>query len=133
MADGDIGKIYGRLDDHDRRITALESTRPFLQDLIARSVKSNEALAQTMQDVQLSMVKLNDKMDAQAEEIKAMKADSEMANRSMNAKLTAVETKVSALEDAGKFDIRAWIKKNWPWLCVMAGLGIMWASQYVKF
>ena len=133
MADVDIGKIYGRLDDHDHRITALESTRPFLQDLIARSVKSNEVLAQTMQDVQLSMVKLNDKMDAQAAEIKAMKTNSEMANRNMNDKLTAVETKVSALEDAGKFDIRAWIKKNWPWLCVMVGLGIMYASQYVKF
>ena len=133
MADVDIGKIYGRLDDHDHRITALESTRPFLQDLIARSVKSNEVLAQTMQDVQLSMVKLNDKMDAQAAEIKAMKTNSEMANRNMNDKLTAVETKVSALEDAGKFDIRAWIKKNWPWLCVMAGLGMMWVSQYVKF
>lgn len=133
MADGDIGKIYGRLDDHDRRITALESTRPFLQDLIARSVKSNEVLAQTMQDVQLSMVKLNNKMDAQAEEIKSMKTSSEMANRNMNAKLTAVETKVSALEDAGKFDIREWVKRNWPWLCVMAGLGMMYASQYVKF
>ena len=114
MVDGDIGKIYGRLDDHDHRITALESTRPFLQDLIARSVKSNEVLAQTMQDVQLSMVKLNDKMDAQAAEIQSMKTNSETANRNMNDKLTAVETKVSALEDAGKFDIRAWIKKNWP-------------------
>ena len=133
MADVDIGKIYGRLDDHDHRITALESTRPFLQDLIARSVKSNEVLAQTMQDVQLSMVKLNDKMDAQAAEIQSMKTNSEMANRNMNDKLTAVETKVSALEDAGKFDIRAWSKKNWPWLCVMVGLGIMYASQYVKF
>lgn len=133
MADGDISKIYGRLDDHAHRITALESTRPFLQDLIARSVKSNEALAETMKDVQLSIVKLNDKMDAQAKEIKAMKDDSEMANKNMNAKLTAVESKVSALEDAGKFDIRAWVKKNWPWLCVMAGLGMMWASQYVKF
>lgn len=133
MADGDIGKIYGRLDDHAHRITALESTRPFLQDLIARSVKSNEMLAETMKDVQLSIVKLNDKMDAQAKEIKAMKDDSEMANKNMNAKLTAVESKVSALEDAGKFDIRAWVKKNWPWLCVMAGLGMMWASQYVKF
>lgn len=133
MADGDIGKIYGHLDDHAHRITALESTRPFLQDLIARSVKSNEMLAETMKDVQLSIVKLNDKMDAQAKEIKAMKDDSEMANKNMNAKLTAVESKVSALEDAGKFDIRAWVKKNWPWLCVMAGLGMMWASQYVKF
>jgi len=133
MADGDIGKIYGRLDDHDHRITALESTRPFLQDLIARSVKSNEVLAETMKDVQMSMVKLNDKMDTQAEEIKEMKQASETANAAVNTKLTAVETKVSALEDAGKFDIREWVKKNWPWLCVMAGLGMMWASQYVKF
>lgn len=133
MADGDIGKIYGRLDDHDHRITALESTRPFLQDLIARSVKSNEVLAETMKDVQMSMVKLNDKMDAQAEEIKEMKQASETANAAVNTKLTAVETKVSKIEDAGKFDIREWVKKNWPWLCVMAGLGMMWASQYVKF
>jgi len=133
MADGDIGKIYGRLDDHDHRITALESTRPFLQDLIARSVKSNEVLAETMKDVQMSMVKLNDKMDTQAEEIKEMKQASETANAAVNTKLTAVETKGSALEDAGKFDIREWVKKNWPWLCVMAGLGMMWASQYVKF
>jgi len=133
MADGDVGKIYDRLDDHDHRITQLESTRPFLQDLIARSVKSNETLAETMKDVQMSMVKLNAKLDDQSKEIKAMKQASETANAAVNTKLTVVETKVSQLEDAGKFDIREWVKKNWPWLCVMAGLGIMWASQYVKF
>ena len=133
MADGDIGKIYGRLDDHDHRITQLESTRPFLQDLIARSVKSNETLAETMKDVQMSMVKLNAKLDDQSNEIKEMKQASETANAAVNTKLTAVETKVSKLEDAGKFDIREWVKRNWPWLCVMAGLGMMYASQYVKF
>ena len=133
MADGDVGKIYDRLDDHDHRITQLESTRPFLQDLIARSVKSNETLAETMKDVQMSMVKLNAKLDDQSKEIKAMKQASETANAAVNTKLTVVETKVLQLEDAGKFDIREWVKKNWPWLCVMAGLGIMWASQYVKF
>lgn len=133
MADGENSKIYAKLDDHDHRITALESTRPFLQDLIARSVKSNEALAKTMQDVQLSMVKLNDKMDEQADEIKSMKKDAEESNRSMGDKLTTVENKISALEDAGKFDIRAWIKTNWPWLCIILGLGIAYASQYFKF
>lgn len=133
MADGENRKIYDRLDDHDRRITQLESTRPFLQDLIARSVKSNEELSKTMHDVQLSIVRLNDKMDAQADEIRSLKEDSEVANRAMGDKLTAVEGKISALEDAGKFDVHEWVKKNWPWLCAMAGLGMMWASQYVKF
>jgi hypothetical protein len=51
MADGDNSKIYAKLEDHDHRITQLESTRPFLQDLIQRSIKSNEVLTQTMQDV----------------------------------------------------------------------------------
>lgn len=81
MAEGETSKIYAKLDDHDHRITQLESTRPFLQDLIQRSVKSNELLTQTMQDVQMSMVKLNDKMDEQAREMKEMKADFERANR----------------------------------------------------
>lgn len=133
MADGDIGKIYGRLDDYDRRITTLESTRPFLKDLIDRSIKSNEVLTETMKDVQMSMVKLNAKMDSQAEEIKSMKTDSEAANKHMSEKLAAVETKVSMLDESGKFDIREWVKKNWPWLCILAGLGMMYASQYVKF
>lgn len=133
MAEGENSKIYAQLNDHDHRITALESTRPFLQDLIARSVKSNEELATTMKDVQLSMVKLNDKLDKQAEEIKNMKDDNERSNTTVNNKLTAVENKISALEDAGKFDIRAWVKLNWPWLCIITGLGIAWASQYFKF
>ena len=59
LAEGDSGKIYDRLDEHDRRITVLESTRPFLQDLTERSIKSYDALSKTMQDVQLSMVKMN--------------------------------------------------------------------------
>lgn len=133
MADGENSKIYAKLDDHDHRITALESTRPFLQDLIARSVKSNEVLAQTMQDVQLSMVRLNDKMDEQAEEIKSMKKDSEASNKAVNTKLTAVENKISAIEEAGKFDIRGYIKHNFPWIIVVLGIGTLYVAQYVKF
>ena len=80
MADGDNSKIYAKLDDHDHRITQLESTRPYLQDLIDRNIKSNEVLTRTMQDVQVSMVKLNDKMDRQVDEMSKMKKSVEAAN-----------------------------------------------------
>lgn len=109
MAEGEASKIYAKLDDHDHRVTKLESTRPFLQDLIQRSVKSNELLTQTMQDVQMSMVKLNDKMDEQAREMKEIKADFEKANKATADKLTTVESKVTILEEAGKFDIQAYL------------------------
>ena len=133
MAEGETSKIYAKLDDHDHRITKLESTRPFLQDLIQRSVKNNEILTKTMQDVQMSMVKLNDKMDEQAREMKEMKADFEKANKATADKLTTVESKVTILEEAGKFDIQAYLKHNFPWIVVVLGMGILYVSQYVKF
>lgn len=133
MADGEIGKIYNKLDDHDHRITTLESTRPYLQDLIERNINSNEKLSDTMAKIQESMIHLNDKMDKQATDMQTMRSDLERANKATNDKLTTVEAKVSTLEDAGKFDIWAWVKTNWPWMCVLCGLGLMYASQYVKF
>lgn len=133
MADGDIGKIYSKLDDHDHRITTLESTRPYLQDLIERNINSNEKLSDTMSKIQESMIHLNDKMDKQATDMQTMRGDLEKANKATNDKLTTVAAKVSTLEDAGKFDIWVWVKTNWPWICVLCGLGLMYASQYVKF
>lgn len=133
MVESETSKICVKLDDHDHRITRLESTRPFLQDLIQRSVKSNEILTQTMQDVQMSMVKLNDKMDEQARGMKEMKADFERANKATADKLSAVESKVTTLEGAGKFDIWAYLKHNFPWIVVVLGMGILYVSQYVKF
>lgn len=133
MADGENTKIYAKLDDHDRRITTLESTRPFLQDLIDRSIKSNEVLAQTMQDVQLSMVKMNDKMDKQAEDLRQMRDDFVAANKAVTQKVEDVEKKVSNLDDEGKFNIRTYLKTNWPWIIVVLGMGIFIATKYVKF
>lgn len=133
MAEGDSGKIYDRLDDHDRRITVLESTRPFLQDLTERSIKSYDALAQTMHDVQLSMVKMNDKMDEQAESLKNLQDDMSSGNKAMSEKITVIEKRVANIDEEGKFNIRTWLKTNWPWVLIVLGLGIMAASQYVKF
>ena len=133
LAEGDSGKIYDRLDEHDRRITVLESTRPFLQDLTERSIKSYDALSKTMQDVQLSMVKMNDKMDIQAESLRNLQDNMSAGNKAMSEKITVIENRVANIDEEGKFNIRTWFKTNWPWVLIVMGLGIMAASQYVKF
>lgn len=133
MAEGDSGKIYDRLDEHDRRITVLESTRPFLQELTERSIKSYDALSKTMQDVQLSMVKMNDKMDTQAESLRNLQDNMSTGNKVMSEKITVIENRVANIDEEGKFNIRTWFKTNWPWVLIVMGLGIMVASQYVKF
>lgn len=133
LAEGDSGKIYDRLDEHDRRITVLESTRPFLQDLTERSIKSYDALSKTMQDVQLSMVKMNDKMDIQAESLRNLQDNMSAGNKAMSEKITVIENRVANIDEEGKFNIRTWFKTNWPWVLIVMGLGIMVASQYAKF
>lgn len=132
MADGGNEKIYAKLDDHDHRLTALESTRPYLEDLTERSIKSYESLAKTMQDVQISMIKMNDKMDEQAKSLNALKEDMANGNKSMSEKINVIETKVAKIDEEGKFNIRTYLKANWPWIVIFLGMGAMFVGQYIQ-
>lgn len=144
MPDGDIGTLYSKVNKLDSRLTKIESTRPFLEDMIERNIASNEKLANTLQEVQISMVKMNEKMDEQSEALRIMKQEFEQANAATNRKIEEVDKKamdgiakvseqVEEVEEKGKFDIHEFIKKNWPWILVLLGLGFMSISQYVKF
>lgn len=132
MADGEHGRIYERLDDHDTRITKLESTRPYLQDLTERSIKSYEELSKTMQEVQLSMVKMSDKMDEQSKNLNALKEDMANGNKTMTDKINIIETKVAKIDEEGKFNIRTYLKANWPWIVIFLGMGAMFVGQYIQ-
>lgn len=133
MPDGDIGVIYSKLNKLDNRITELESTRPFLKEMIERNIASNEKLSQTLVEVQESMIKMNDKMDVQAELIETMRKEFEEANMQTNERIEAVDQKVNEIDDRSKFDIMGFFKKNFPWIVVIIGLGIAYASTFVKF
>lgn len=144
MPDGDIGTLYSKVNKLDSRLTKIESTRPFLEDMIERNIASNEKLANTLQEVQISMVKMNEKMDEQSEALRTMKQEFEQANAATNRKIEEVDKKatdgitqvgerIEEVEEKGKFDIFEFIKKNWPWILVLLGLGAMSVSQYVKF
>ena len=133
MPDGDIGVIYSKLNKLDNRITELESTRPFLKEMIERNIASNEKLSQTLVEVQESMIKMNDKMDVQAELIETMRKEFEEANMQTNERIESVDQKVNEIDDRSKFDIMGFFKKNFPWIVVIIGLGIAYASTFVKF
>lgn len=144
MPDGDIGTLFNKVNKLDARMTKIESTRPFLEDMIKRNIASNEKLVETLQEVQISMVKMNEKMDEQSEAIRTMKQEFEEANVQTNKKIEEVDKKASEgitkvgkrveeVEEKGKFDIHMFIKNNWPWIVVLIGVGMLTVSQYVKF
>lgn len=145
MADEkDISTLYSKVNKLDARMTKIESTRPFLEEMIERNIASNEKLASTLQEVQISMVKMNEKMDEQSEALKTMKAEFEEANKKTNDKIEAVDKKatdsiakvdarVEEVEEKGKFDIQLFFKSNWPWITVIIGAGLIYVSNFVKF
>ena len=144
MAEGDIGTLYSKVNKLDARLTKIESTRPFLEDMIERNIASNEKLANTLQEVQISMVKMNEKMDEQSEALRIMKEEFQEANIQTNKKIEEVDKKategiakvgerIEEVEEKGKFDIVLFIKSNWPWILTLIGIGVLYASKFVKF
>lgn len=129
----DIDTLFSKVNKLSTRMTEIESTRPFLKEMIERSVASNEKLSETLREVQATMVSMNQKMDSQAEAIEAIKQNFAAANKKANERINAINEKVELIEDKGKFDIQVYIKQNWPWIIILIGLGVNFAAQFVKF
>ncbi len=106
MAD-DIGILYHKVNDLSVRVTELESTRPFMQEMIEREIKVSEKLDATLDAVQLSMVQMNAKMDEQSKAIEMLQKNSVESNKRLNNRL-------DDLEERGQFDFLSYIKANLP-------------------
>ncbi len=106
MAD-DIGILYHKVNDLSVRVTELESTRPFMQEMIEREIKVSEKLDSTLDAVQLSMVQMNAKMDEQSKAIELLQKNSVESNKKLNNRL-------DDLEERGQFDFLTYIKTNLP-------------------
>ena len=139
----DVDVLYGKVNKLDVRVTKLESTRPYLEEMIERDIKSNEHLAETLQDVQVSMTKMNTKMDENAKALEEMREQFSEASKATaeridkidkdtTASIKAVSQKVDGIEDKTKFDILDYIKKNWPLILILLGIGGMAISSFIK-
>ena len=106
MAD-DIGILYHKVNDLSERVKELESTRPFMQEMIEREIKVSEKLDATLNAVQLSMVQMNAKMDEQSKAIEMLQKNSVESNKKLNNRL-------DDLEERGQFDFLTYIKTNLP-------------------
>ena len=133
MAEGDINTLYGKVAKLDQRVTKIEATQPFLTEILEKNVKTNERLAETLQEIRLSMVSMNDKIDAQATAIENMKHDFDEADRKTDERIKSVVQKVETINLEGQFNIREFLKKNFIWLAITVGLGVAYLSTFISF
>lgn len=128
----DIDAIYKRLNNIDKRLVEIESTRPFLKEMVDRNVSICELLGETMQEVQYSMRALNEKMELQSTSIKEIREEFNILSDRTNDKIDKVSNKIQLVEDKGKFDILQYIKNNWPLILVLIGLGGAYIAKFIK-
>lgn len=128
----DIDAIYKRLNNIDKRLVEIESTRPFLKEMVDRNVSVCELLGETMQEVQYSMRALNEKMELQSTSIKEIRKEFNILSDRTNDKIDKVSNKIQLVEDKGKFDILQYIKNNWPLILVLIGLGGAYIAKFIK-
>lgn len=128
----DIDAIYKRLNNIDKRLVEIESTRPFLKEMVDRNVSVCELLGETIQEVQYSMRELNEKMELQSTSIKEIREEFNILSDRTNDKIDEVSNKIQLVEDKGKFDILQYIKNNWPLILVLIGLGGAYIAKFIK-
>ena len=133
MAEGDINTLFGEVAKLDQRVTKIEATQPFLTEILEKNVKTNERLAETLHEIRLSMVSMNDKIDAQATAIENMKHDLDEADRKTDERIKSVVQKVETINLEGQFNIREFLKKNFIWLAITVGLGVAYLSTFISF
>ena len=133
MAEGDINTLFGQVAKLDQRVKNIEATQPFLTEILEKNVKTNERLAETLQEIRLSMVSMNDKIDAQATAIENMKHDFDEADKKTDERIKSVVQKVETINLEGQFNIREFLKKNFIWLAITVGLGVAYFSTFISF
>ena len=133
MAEGDINTLFGKVAKLDQRVTKIEATQPFLTEILEKNVKTNERLAETLHEIRLSMVTMNDKIDAQATAIENMKHDLDEADKKTDERIKSVVQKVETINLEGQFNIREFLKKNFIWLAITVGLGVAYFSTFISF
>lgn len=133
MAEGDINTLFGKVAKLDQRVTKIEATQPFLTEILEKNVETNERLAETLHEIRLSMVSMNDKIDAQATAIENMKHDFDEADKKTDERIKSVVQKVETINLEGQFNIREFLKKNFIWLAITVGLGVAYLSTFISF
>ena len=133
MAEGDINTLFGEVAKLDQRVTKIEATQPFLTEILEKNVKTNERLAETLHEIRLSMVSMNDKIDAQATAIENMKHDFDEADKKTDERIKSVVQKVETINLEGQFNSREFLKKNFIWLAITVGLGVAYFSTFISF
>lgn len=129
----EIGGVKKDISNLQKDVTEIKTTQPFLQSMLERNTESNEKLVETLHEVEKSMISITDKLDIQSQDISSIKAEMGETIDNFNIKINQVETRINSVDEEGKFNIRIFFQRYFPWIVVFIGIGINAIDKLVHF
>lgn len=118
-----------RVHELEEKVTRLDTEYPFLKESLDRNTKSYQELNKTLVSFKDTMMTMNLQMATMNNNIQTQKN----ALDKVVGDVEVLKSRVESVDEKGKFDIREFFKKYFPWIVVLIGFGVFAVSNFVKF
>ena len=118
----DVDDLYEKTNGIEKKLVEMETNQKHYTDTLEKVADSNMKLIDTLQSMQITFVKMDNKID----EISRDTAETKK-------QVTGIDCRMKKIEDDGTFNIMQFLKKYFPYIVVGIGVIGLLASPYIKF
>lgn len=121
-----------RISKIEQDVTEVKTSQIFLKEMLERNTETNEKLVATLNQVEQSMVSINENLRVQSKEISTIKKELDNTTNNFDKKISMVENKIDSIDEDGKFNIRLFLKNYFPWIVVTVGMVANFLSKLLS-
>lgn len=121
--------LEARVHELEEKVTQLDTEYPFLKESLDRNTKSFQELNKTLGGFKDTMTTMNSQMVLMNNNIQTQKN----ALDKVVSDVEVLKNKVDKVDEKGKFDMRDFFRKYFPWIVVLIGIGVFAVSNFIKF
>lgn len=121
-----------RISKIEQDVTEVKTSQIFLKEMLERNTETNEKLVATLNQVEQSMVSINENLRVQSKEISTIKKELDNTTNNFDKKISMVENKIDSIDEEGKFNIRLFLKNYFPWIVVTVGMVANFLSKLLS-
>ena len=118
----DVDDLYEKTNGIEKKLVEMETNQKHYTDTLEKVADSNVKLIDTLQSMQITFVKMDNKID----EISRDTAETKR-------QVTGIDCRMKKIEDDNTFNIMQFLKKYFPLIVVGIGIIGLLASPYIKF
>ena len=118
----DVDDLHEKTNGIEKKLVEMETNQKHYTDTLEKVADSNMKLVDTLQSMQITFVKMDNKID----EISRDTAETKR-------QVTGIDCRMKKIEDDNTFNIMQFLKKYFPLIVVGIGIIGLLASPYIKF